>query len=197
VLPPQTNANPATGGLIVAAPGSTVVVQQVQPSANPSAKTATNKPNSFSQSKADSSTITTLVQYATNKDKDQKPTKPYAVLARAGAIDSLGLIGGEDQVTIDAIVKGLVAVLEMEFITKGEYTDTSGTSEFLCFHAVQAIGNLGWGGRAAIPQIQLLKGQNVILDGAIDHAISAMQTAPPPKAPATQGSDTSSANQGK
>jgi hypothetical protein len=187
VVPAQPNASANNSGLIVAAPGSTVVVQQAQ-SASPSTKApTTNKPNTFLL-KTDSSTVSTLVKYATNKDSD--------VRVRAGAINALGTIGGGDQDTIDQIVKGLTAVLDMEFITNGKYTDGkgAGSSEFLCFQAVSAIGNLGWGGRTAIPQIQLLRGQNVILDGAIDHAISAMQNGPP--APqAASNSTTKQANE--
>ncbi len=171
-------ADGASSGLIVAAPGSTVVVQQVPPAPPGKKSGGGSKPKTFSSS-TDASIITTLVNYATKKS--------YKSLPRAGAIDALGNIGGADQSTTESIARGLVAVLDMEF-QNGTFTNVS--SEFLCFHAVQAIGKLGWGARAAIPHLQLLRGQNVILDSAIDNAISAMQNAPPPQTAAKdQGDD--------
>ncbi len=173
---PSTSAN--SGGLIVAAPGSTVVVQASPSSAANSGQKAstTNKLNTFSSK--DTSTVTALVTVAT--------TNTYKPLVRAGAIDALGTIGASDQTTGDQIAKGLSDVLDMEFVKTMAYADTNGigSSEFLCLHTVQAIGNLGWYGKCAIPKMQLLRGQNVILDGAIDHAVSAMQNAPAPAAPA-------------
>ena len=190
VAAPAPAGAASSPGLIVAAKGSTVVVQSP---AAPSTKPSTPKPNNFS-TPADTSTITTLGYYAANKDANgNSVTKPYPVLARAGAIDALGSIGGIDQTTIDAIVKGLSSVLDMEFINNNlSYKDASGpgSSEFLCYHVVLAIGNLGWGGRAAIPQIMLLRGQNVLLDAAIDHTISAVQLATPPPATAASKNTT-------
>ena len=159
---PSSSGNP---GLVVAAPGSTVVVQSA--AAQSQKSTTTNKPNSFSL-KTDSSTVSYLGQYAVDSCR--------RVQARGGAIDALGQIGGADQATDDQIACILAEVLNMEFIAGNKFKDAN-TSEFLCFHAVVAAENLGWGGRAVIPQLQLLRGQSVLLDAAIDHAVSAMQNA--------------------
>jgi hypothetical protein len=147
---------------------------------SPQHQATEQKPNSFDV-KSDSSTIDQLVRVATNKDENLGNAN-YKTLARAGAIDALGQIGGVDQKTTDRIAKGLQQVLEMEYTTSFKYADGTaggGASEFLCFHAVQAIGSLGWDGRGAIPTMQLLRGQNRILDAAIDHAIDSMQNPMP------------------
>lgn len=179
VVVPGPSSTSGSNGLIVAAPGSTVVVQQAPPAAQAKTPTA-SKPNQFS-SKSDANIITMLSKYAANKDQNDVDQN-YGVLVRAGAIDALGNIGGTDQTTNNLIVDGLTAVLDREFINNNmKFKNTNGSSQFLCFHAVQALGNLGWGGRAGIFKMQLLRGQDAILDSAIDNAISAMQSAAPPQ----------------
>jgi len=184
VVAPVPNA--ANSGLIVAAPGSTVVVQQVQPANQAQKSKSDSKTNSLA-SKNDQSTIDRLGAYA-----NCKTTTNY--FGRAGAIDALGLLGsGADQDTITAIAKHLNDVLAMEFTigANGALTPTTDFSEFICFHVVQAVGNLGWGARCALPQLQMLRGRNPILDAAIDHAVTAMQNSP---APQSSKSNTNNAN---
>jgi hypothetical protein len=204
VQPAQPGTNPANGGLIVAAPGSTVVVQPTQP-AQTAAKTNPTTANTFS-SQDQLSVVYTLVQRAkgiappVKKGTPELPAKgptakePTAkklpVLVRAGAIDALGLIGG-DTTVIEAIVRGLTQVLDQEYpIDKMDWDDEN--SEFICYHVVQALGKLGWGAKSSLAHLQLLRGQNVILDAAIDNAVNAIKTGPkppqPPQQPAPQGS---------
>jgi hypothetical protein len=180
--------NPGNSGLIVAAPGSTVVVQQAQAASQPAKPSTTSKTNFFA-SKNDAATIIRLGNVAANRDSTNS-------LGRAGAIDALGLLGaGADEATLNAITERLRAVINVEFLEskKGKYTYGSDYSEFLCFHVVQAAGNLGWGARSILPDMQLLRGNNPILDTAIDRAVSAMQTSPAPQTTGTktdQGSGT-------
>jgi hypothetical protein len=177
---------PASGsnGLIVAAPGSTVVVQQQAQSASQSQKTSSaGKTNSFSSTKGDQATIDYLGAYA----KDPSVSN----LKRAGAIDALGILGaGADDATANAIAIHLGDVLKNEYISPPptalkpspkplKYRDDN--SEFLCFHVVQAAGNIGWGARSILPKMQLLRGENPILDTAIDRAVTAMQNSPAPQ----------------
>jgi hypothetical protein len=169
-----STANPSNNnGLIVAGPGSTVVVQPPSPTA------AAAKPNT-TQSHSFSTTDTSVVKQLVDSAKHGKN-----VLVCAGCIDALGNVGG-DTSQINLVVTGLTEVLKQEF-NGDRYTDRLGadSSEFLCFHAVQALGKLGWGAKGAIPQMQLLLGQNVILDGAIATAVTAIQSGPVPQPPAS------------
>jgi hypothetical protein len=159
----------------------------VNPQQSPSPSTTSTK-NSLTPD--DQSIINQLGGYARNLNpQDLTPLKSNNVLMRAGAIDALGTLGaGADQATISAIVTQLDGVFSDEFIapTGGkppmQFKDVP-TSQFLCFRVVQALSNLGWGARGEIPKMQLLRGQNGILDTAIDQAISAMQNSPPPPSP--------------
>jgi hypothetical protein len=57
------------------------------------------------------------------------------------------------------------------------YEFESSNSRLICLHVVQAIDSLGWGARSVLPQIQLLRGQDAMLDAAIDKAVADMQKA--------------------
>ncbi|HEV3386640.1 MAG TPA: hypothetical protein VG097_17625 [Gemmata sp.] len=159
-----------TPGLIVAAPGSTVVVANPPPA--PVAKKAATPPNTFSAQ--ESSVVQDLLKTAKN-------TK-LTTLARTGAIDALGSIGGDATIAYD-IAKGLGEVLDQEFITNMTFS-TNG--EFICYHTVKALGQLGWGGKATLSKLQQLRGQSVILDTAIDYSVNAIKTGAKP-APAGGG----------
>jgi hypothetical protein len=162
------------GGLIVAAPGSTVVAQMPAPSAG--TKSATKTPTNTFSSTDKLNVVNRLLTCALDKDDNYK----NRVLARAGAIDALGYVSG-DKTVMDEIVKGLSDVLDREYITGGKYRNDA--SEFICFHVVQALGSMGWGAKASISQLQLLRGQNVILDAAIDKAVSDIKNGPQPQDP--------------
>jgi hypothetical protein len=183
VVAPASNAG--NSGLIVAAPGSTVVVQQAQPATKAAKADTGGKTNSFSSSKGDAATINSLGSYA-------KDTSAVNFLGRAGAIDALGILGaGSDDATANEIAKHLGDVLKNEFISPPPVAEgvpappplkyRNFNSELLCFHVVQAAGSIGWGARSILPQMQLLRGNNPILDTAIDRAVTAMQNSPAPQ----------------
>jgi hypothetical protein len=178
VTPPAGAAS--ASGLIVAAPGATVVVQQLPAAAaTPTKPTSLAKPNSFS--KDDVNTVNRLVTLATQTKKDRPCDPEYSVQVRAGAIDALGAFGGTDDGILQIILAGLKAVLKMEFLDHNMvFRDATGASEFLCYHVVQALEKLGWGARGAIPELQMLRGNDVILDAAIDRALGAIQSAAVP-----------------
>jgi hypothetical protein len=150
-------------------------------------KANANQPNTFT-SKDAADVVKRLVYVATDQQLNGSKVgdRKRPVLVRVGAIDSLGQIGGDQTVSKD-IVDGLRQVLTMEFDDDKGFLDPSGTgsSEFVCLHVVQAVGNLGWSARAALPQIQIMRGRNPILDTAITDAVTAMQTSQPP--PQSQG----------
>jgi len=157
-----------TPGLIVAAPGSTVVV--ANPPAAPAAKKDPTPPNTFAA--ADKLNI---IQDLLHTAKNRK----VPALARAGAIDALGSIGGNSDVAYH-IASGLSEVLDVEF---SGTTFEKPEGKFICYYTVKALGQLGWGGKTALSKMQLLRGQDVILDAAIDHAVYAIRTGPVPAKP--------------
>jgi hypothetical protein len=159
-----------TPGLIVAAPGSTVVVSNPPPA--PAAKKDATPPNTFTAEDKLS-----IVHELVERAKDQSLT----ALARVGAIDALGSIGGDATVAYD-IARGLGQVIDKEFDVAGAAFNKT-NSEFICYHTVKALGLLGWGAKPTLSKLQLLRGQNVILDSAIDHAVNAIRTGPVPAKP--------------
>jgi hypothetical protein len=74
------------------------------------------------------------------------------------------------------IVSGLQDVLTQQAKVDG------GDSDFILFHVVQALGQLGWSARKTIADLQTIRGRDPLLDKAIDAAITTMQNAPAPQA---------------
>jgi len=172
-----------------------LVQSSSQPMSQPTKSSSAAKTNNTLS--AEDSSIQEFGKYANDQS--------LSFSQRAGAIDALGILGGGvDDATGQSIVKELEKVLKTEFISadpadtaapalpagakatppiasqkKEALTYRNQNSESLCFHVVQAAAKVGWGARRILPEMQLLRGTNTILDSEIDRALSAMQTSPP------------------